>query len=549
MSSLESIKEIISKKVISYKDEEDTSLFTEDDGKWIFDFRLAFFQGKYLQQFSSFFWDKYEKEYPFQVWGLELSAVPFISGIVLEWLKRWKNVNGFIIRKERKDSGLWKKIEWNINKEKIIIVDDLINSGSSLSMVYNTLHLLERKIYKVYVFVHFWKPSVKKILLRYQILLEYSFVLSDFGIDIFQNSISHPKDKNKFPVIYPASYKLFSWNGANKFVPAMKSNPIRRDKYIYVWWEGGVFSCICSNTGEVRWQFTVEKTRWHKNILSSPCIVWETVIFGAYDGNLYALNINTGEVLWKNTEADWIGSSPIFSEYHGYIYIWLEHASSTHKWSLIAVDKDSWEKRWSYVFLDFVHCSPIYSEKNDIVVCGDNSGRLVWIDGKSWTVKWVQEFGCPIKWWFGFSQDQKNVYFWDFEGNMNSINIYTGEIQFRFLTGNAIYTVPFVSEYGIFFGSLDKKFYHIDDSWKLIRKITTFWKIFSSPICIEDAIIVFGSNDGYIYFYDSYNKKNLFVVEHGERITTKILFNKEFKTLYVYDYMNQLYIYDAWEYL
>jgi orotate phosphoribosyltransferase len=40
-------------------------------------------------------------------------------------------VNGFFIRKSRKKSGLLNMIEGKINNEKVILVDDIINSGSS----------------------------------------------------------------------------------------------------------------------------------------------------------------------------------------------------------------------------------------------------------------------------------------------------------------------------------------------------------------------------------------------------------------------------------
>jgi hypothetical protein len=61
------IKSIIIKNALIMKSEESNFFFTKNDTNWIFDFRTAFLQGNLLQEFSSFFWDKYEKDFPFQI--------------------------------------------------------------------------------------------------------------------------------------------------------------------------------------------------------------------------------------------------------------------------------------------------------------------------------------------------------------------------------------------------------------------------------------------------------------------------------------------------
>lgn len=81
----ESIHAIIDTHVISRKDEEaETGFFTANDSGWIFDFRKAFLQPQYLDIFARFFWDEMGHLYPFQVGGLEMGVIPFISAIGLE---------------------------------------------------------------------------------------------------------------------------------------------------------------------------------------------------------------------------------------------------------------------------------------------------------------------------------------------------------------------------------------------------------------------------------------------------------------------------------
>ena len=63
--------------------------------------------------------------YPFQIGGLEMGVIPLISAITLEGMRRGTPVNGFIVRKERKETGLGNKIEGAVGDETIIVLDDL----------------------------------------------------------------------------------------------------------------------------------------------------------------------------------------------------------------------------------------------------------------------------------------------------------------------------------------------------------------------------------------------------------------------------------------
>ena len=76
-------------------------------------------------------WSRFEKYYPFQVGGQELAAVPLATAIALKGLHLGKPINYFIIRKSRKKVGLQNLIEGELNSEKIVLVDDLLNSGDN----------------------------------------------------------------------------------------------------------------------------------------------------------------------------------------------------------------------------------------------------------------------------------------------------------------------------------------------------------------------------------------------------------------------------------
>lgn len=545
----ETIKKIIEKEVIIIKEKDSKFFLTDNNSNWIFDFRKAFLQWYLLEKFSKFFWDKYEKEFPFQVWWMELWAIPLISWIIFEWTRRWKSINWFFVRKDRKKTWLWNQIEWKINNEKIIIVDDLFNSWETIKKVKISLEEYWREIYKIFTFLNFWWEKWKKFLAENKLDYEYEFTLSNFWLDLFWNTKKLKKDNFTIPMIYPEYQTIISKENPNKFLEAPKSNPLMKDKNIYLWWEWWIMTCVCADTWSVRWKFSTNNVVWHKNIISSPIIVNNKLIFGSYDWNLYCLDKDTWEEIWVNIEADWIGSSPAYSKENGHIYIWLELWWTKNKWSLAAIDFDSWKILWETLFDDYVHCSPIYNSKHDLVICWWNDKRLLWIKAKTWKIIYEKKLNWEIKWWFNFSDDLDIVYFWCFDKNLHELNLITWELESLFVTDNFIYVKPQIIWDNIFFGSLDKHFYHVDKKWSLIKKIRTYWKIFSESIEIKDSIIAFWSNDSYIYFYDYKNKKTIFVIKHPERVQTKLIFNKEMWHLYVYDCMNQLYKYDIRGYL
>lgn len=534
------IHHIIKSEALCKKEQEDNFFFTSNDANWIFDFRKVFMQGKLLQEFASFFWDKYENEYPFQVGGLELGAIPLITGIVMEGVKRGKNINSFFVRKERKTSWLWNVIEGNLDDTQIIVVDDLFNSGATIDKVRMSLLDEEKKIYKIFTFINFWSIEWKEFLEKNELNLDYEFTLSDFWLDGFGNSLDMEQKHYKMPVIFPDFQKLHQWKNANKFLEVPKSNPLKVGKNIYVWSEGWKLSCICSDTGNIVWDFEVGVVSGHKNILSSPLSLENTIIFGSYDGNLYCLDKDTWRTIWSAPYSDWIGSSPSCCQKAWTIVVGLELSGMTHKWSLAGLESASGEKKWEVFFDDFVHCSPWVSQPYGLVLCGGNDGKLVCVRSDNGTIIFERKFEAPIKWWFSFSEDGKHAYFGCFDNHLYCIEVLTGQIVWQYKTDNIVYATPIIKGNDIFFGSLDKYFYHLDSKWELVEKIKTFGKVFSKPVPIMDDLIVFGSNDSYIYFYNYKEKKVVFVIENKQRITTSVIFDDTYKHLYVYDFLNIL---------
>lgn len=532
--------EIIKKNILVKKETKDNFYFINNDWEWIFDFRRWFLVWDILEKFCLYFWDKYENEYPFQIWCLELWAVPFLSWLVYEWKKRWYNVNSFIVRKQRKTSWLWNQIEWILDKEKIFIIDDLVNSGDSLFFVSDILKYQEnREVYKFFVFVNFWREKLNTYFRDSKKLLEYEFTLSDFWLGDFydfQNEINHP-------LIFPPYKLLYSLSNPNRFLDVPKSNLLKIGKNLYFWWEWWKLVSICSDTWNFNFMYNINPVKWHKNILSSPIHFDNKIFFWWYDWNLHCIDAISWNLIWIYPYAEWIWSSPCFSEKDRSVFIWLEHWWKNNKWSLISVDLDSWELNWQIFFNDYVHSSPEYSIKYWLVVCWCNDWKIICVRSDNWNVLYERFFDYPIKWGFFISDDWK-IYFWCFDRKLYCLDLLYWKILYSFQTEDIVYSNPYIIDNNIFFWSFDKHFYHLDINLKLISKVETYWKIYSQPTYIWKDLLVFWSNDSFIYFYNFKINKIIYVIRHIERISTKIIYDEEFKCIYVYDFLNNVYKYD-----
>ena len=103
---------------------------------WMFYLRRGLFNAKFLSAVSQMFLYKMEQEFDsfeFQIAGLETAATPMVTGIPLVLSAFGIDLNGFVVRKERKTYGLKNWIEGLPNDKPIMLVDDLCNSGASMA--------------------------------------------------------------------------------------------------------------------------------------------------------------------------------------------------------------------------------------------------------------------------------------------------------------------------------------------------------------------------------------------------------------------------------
>ncbi len=531
---IEELKEIIKKDALATKNTQRIISPKGIESDWLFDLRNIFLKPDSLSLITKIFWSYFEKEYPFQVGGQEIAAIPLISAIVLESQKINKPVNGFIIRKSRKLSGLQKIIEGSLDKNKIILVDDLLNSGSTILRQIKVIEEAGQKVNCVFTLIRFRDENYYEFIKSKQIKIISLFSLDDFGLSLGEKSKNIVKN---LELIWK-----FQGPDPNYFHVVPKSAPVIDDEKIYFGDDGNHFWALNQDTGSVVWKFKIGLNIWRKNIFSSPAIYKNVVYFGAYDGNVYALDVNSGKIKWFFQDADWIGSSPAIAPDLNMLFIGLEFGLFKKHGGIAALDLNTGEKKWEYSQIsELIHCSPAYCLEKKVVAIGGNDYFAYLFDAKNGKLKWKFKTDGEIKASLVFDTKRNLVLFGSFDGNLYALDIDSGELKGKFKTDDKIYSTPLVYQENVYFSSLDKNLYNFNlETGKMNWRFTTNGRIFSSPMVIKNKIYI-GSNDGKLYLIDAQTGKLIGSFQTTERITNKIAFNPKTKIIFLPTYANEIY--------
>ncbi|WP_158367817.1 outer membrane protein assembly factor BamB [Candidatus Williamhamiltonella defendens] len=162
--------------------------------------------------------------------------------------------------------------------------------------------------------------------------------------------------------------------------------------------ENGRVSAVTIDQGQLIWQQVISEVRGSteikrlKDVDMRPIIVDGIVYAAAYNGNFVALQLNSGEILWKRN----LGSVNDLTIHAGYIYLVDQNDR------LVALKSDTGIPVWKKS--DLLHrglTAPVIY--NGYLVVGDSEGYLHWLnaeDGRFVTQQEVNRsgfLGAPIE--------------------------------------------------------------------------------------------------------------------------------------------------------
>ena len=533
------LKEVLEKEVFITNDKERIYLAGGGRGYWLFDLRRVLLRAEILDDIGEIFWEQFQEEEAFQVGGVEAAAIPLITAVVLKSQGKAKMVNGFFMRKSRKKDWLARMIEGTLTDEKIILIDDIINSGGSLIRQVEILEGLGKKVDAVFVILRFRDAEFYEYFHQRGIKIISIFTLNDFSQTLGLKNLVN-KNEPPVPMLFKAEW-LFKSKDPNYYYVVPKSAPIIDEKRIYFGSDSGNFWALNQIDGSVAWKYTVGFHAHGKYIFSSPALYKNSVYFGAYDGNFYALDKETGRRLWIFMEADWIGSSPCIAPDLGLVFVGLEFGLWKKNGGVVALDAVTGKKKWEYFLPELVHCSPQYSPAYKILVIGGNDGSVSAFNAKSGKLLWQFKTGGEVKASFAFDEERGLVAFGSFDSYAYVLRVKTGELVYKIKTNEAIYSTPLIYKDFLYIASLDKNLYCIDlKTGKVSWKFQTNGRIFASPERINDKFYI-GSNDGRLYELDAITGKNTAFFQATERITNKIAYNKITGRIFLLTFANEMY--------
>jgi outer membrane protein assembly factor BamB/orotate phosphoribosyltransferase len=511
--------DLIQKEV--FKQDEIKKISLDGEGvekSWIFDFKATSLRADFLQEYSGSFWGAFTDISSIQIGGMEAGALALIASVSLG---SKIHTNTFYIRKSRKKSDLANLIEGEMEKDiPIVLVDDILNSGSTFK---KQILILEERGYKVmalFVCLRFRDMSYYKEITDKGIAVYSIFELNDFAKVL---PVANLVNKEKIDTLkYTEKYSISLTNKPNLYVVVSKSAPLLIGDHLYVGVDGGYFYCLNKNDGSVVWVYKVMFGAGGKYILSSPAVYKDTVIFGAYDGNVYCLDRFTGKKKWVFVDADWVGSSPCIDESRGVVYIGLEFAIQGKQGGVVAIDIETGKEIWkNYSIKGYVHATPLYNKKYDLVFCGSNDHFMYAMDARSGEIVWRFEVGGDIKYGSVVDEERGLLIFGAFDGYLYIIKIKDGSLYHKFQAYAGFYSTPIIVEGTIVIGSLDKYVYCFDISIKqLVWKKSTLGRVFASPTLYGKSIFI-GSNDGRLYELDYRTGVLITTTQFSERIVNK----------------------------
>ena len=257
------------------------------------------------------------------------------------------------------------------------------------------------------------------------------------------------------------------------------------------------------------WSFQCED-----EIRSTPCVAAPKVFIGAYDNNLYAIDVNNGDFVWKYATEGGIASSPT---------LWKDRVIfGSEDEQIYAVNIENGTTAWVLKVK-----GPIYSSSKvdyDHIFVGSDDNHLYAIKANSGRKAWEVDVGARIR--SSVAIHEELIYFGSEDGVIHSLAM-DGKVKWRFLAKRAVTSSPVIAEGLVLVGSHDWSIYAIDakTGWSAWR-YRTRGPVISSPSVHRELVFV-GSADGNLYAIDLQTGQQRWAAEIGSQITSSPLVHRD----------------------
>jgi eukaryotic-like serine/threonine-protein kinase len=286
------------------------------------------------------------------------------------------------------------------------------------------------------------------------------------------------------------------------------SSAVWNDNTLYFGSDDGNVYAVDAQTGRQVW-----KRSTGGPVPATPAVANGRVYVGSYDGKFYALDARTGETAWKfvtagerRFEAKGLhGMQPRNQTFADAFDVFLSSpvvAQSTVYFGsgdghVYAVDAASGDLRWKFQTGDVVHASPAYAQ--GVLYFGSWDSYLYAVDATTGQEKWRFKSGEDpmIHNQVGFQSSPAVVggvvYVGCRDANLYAIDAASGKEKWRYPTsGSWVVSSPAVSGGRVYFGTSDSSLYLVldADTGKPVLQQQGKAYVFSSPTVAGDVVLV-----------------------------------------------------------
>ncbi|MCF7861533.1 PQQ-binding-like beta-propeller repeat protein [Candidatus Woesearchaeota archaeon] len=462
------------------------------NANWLVDCRKVMLKSRGSELISKLLFEKFKTNKSRYVCGSVIAGNPLVTYLVQMGIRHNRDIRGLLARKTPKKNGLCRTIEGDFKKgERVVIIDDLTNSGNTLRRAMDEIEKLGGIIEGVLVLINF-KNEAHDYFKKSGISLQYLYTLEDLFLD-------NKSEVNK--IVAPKKY--WSLHGFNLWqISAPRSSPILYKKSIMAGTNEGKLLSIDSKTGKINWTFEKEKSPLeianNKGIHSTPAVYNDNVFFGAYDGYLYCLDADSGKLVWKKKRGDWIGSSPCIVD--DVVYIGIEYG---HYWGvLIACSAKDGRLLWSLKTNHYIHSSPSIDIKRKIVVVGCNDGFVYAAHSITGKLLWKYYTGRETRGGFAIDEETGLVYFGSETGSAYCLDINNGNLIWKKKISKRIFNTPEIVGDNLVLSVVSKRIFCLNKTNGSIRWFYNTEDLNFSYTNTIDGKVYCGSDDNHLYIID-----------------------------------------------
>jgi len=283
-----------------------------------------------------------------------------------------------------------------------------------------------------------------------------------------------------------------------------------------------------SQDGQVLWTEETDVSPQERGIHGTPTVANGTVYVGAYDGAMYAFDLETGDRTWKRNLGDAIGSSPAY--YDGVVYIAVEYIPpdgsvfglnaatgevvfrstrpTDHPHSTIAIDLDagklvvgsndgvlygwefpSGEPAWTFETGDAIK-GPVATHDGGAFV-GSWDGNVYRVDLETGTEDWAYETNGKVMSGPSVDVERGTVYVGSHDWRLYALDLETGERDWAFDACGMIIGCPTVTSETVLVGSYDDRLWAVDrTSGEAVWDVEVEGWVTATPLAVEDEVYV-----------------------------------------------------------